>query len=65
MKIFYILLNYKMLKIIYLSSVNVSKNKSLSYGYVKYRVECLINDFKNFIIVRPSTIISIMLTKIL
>lgn len=50
-------------KIIYLSSVNVSENKSLSYGYVKYRVECLINDFKNFIIVRPSTIISINANK--
>ena len=46
-------------KIIYLSSVNISKNKSLSYAYIKYRVECLINDFKNFVIVRPSTIISI------
>ncbi|MDC1127044.1 hypothetical protein OAS83_02585 [Candidatus Pelagibacter sp.] len=46
-------------KIIYLSSVNVSKSKSQSYAYVKNKIECLFDDFKNFIIVRPSTIISI------
>ena len=46
-------------KFIYLSSINASENESLSYAHVKYRVECLFNNFNNFIIVRPSTIISI------
>jgi nucleoside-diphosphate-sugar epimerase len=49
----------KIKKIIYLSSVNVSENKSSSYAYIKNEIECLFDDFKNFIIVRPSTIISI------
>ncbi len=46
-------------KIIYLSSINVSKKKSSPYAYVKYRVENLFNNYDNFIIVRPSTIISL------
>jgi len=46
-------------KIIYLSSVNVSETKSLSYAYIKYQIECLFKDFRNFVIIRPSTIISI------
>ena len=46
-------------KIIYLSSINVSKKKSSPYAYVKYRVENLFNNYNNFIIVRPSTIISL------
>ena len=46
-------------KIIYLSSVNACEDKSLSYAYIKYQIECLFKDFRNFVILRPSTVISI------
>ena len=49
----------KIKKIVYLSSINASKKKSSPYGYVKHRIENLFNKYKNFIIVRPSTIISL------
>ena len=44
-------------KIIYLSSVNVSENNKSNYAYVKYKVESMLEKHKNFIIIRPSTII--------
>lgn len=44
-------------KIIYLSSVNVSENNKSHYAYVKYKVESKLEKHKNFIIIRPSTII--------
>ena len=49
----------KIKKIIYLSSVNVSKNKSSSYAYIKYQIEDLFSSCDNSIIIRPSFIISI------
>ena len=45
-------------KIIYLSSVNVSEKKTSPYAYVKNKIENLLTNHDNFIIIRPSTIIS-------
>ena len=55
----------KIKKFIYLSSVNVSEDKNLSYSFVKCKIENLVKDLKSFVIVRPSTIISIEQNNIL
>lgn len=55
----------KVNKIIYMSSVNVSKDKNSSYAYVKYKIEELIEKFKRFVIIRPSTIITLENNKLI
>lgn len=52
-------------KIIYMSSVNVSEDRNSSYAHVKYKIEEIIENFKNFVIVRPSTIITLENNKLI
>lgn len=63
LKIYKNILNFceylKIKKIIYISSVNVSKNKNYHYAYVKFKIENLIKKYKYFTIIRPSTVIKI------
>jgi len=49
----------KVKKIIYISSVNASEDRSLSYSYTKFIIEKIISTYQNYAIIRPSTIISI------
>ena len=63
LKVYKNILNYVKIKnvkkIIYISSVNVSEDSFSSYAYIKYQIENLFQNFKNFIVIRPSTIIKI------
>jgi nucleoside-diphosphate-sugar epimerase len=56
-KIIFSLKRLKVKKNIYISSVNSYKKSIYNYGKIKYLCEQYYKPFKNFIIVRPSTVI--------